>query len=112
MIILTMRTDKPEAELGIYEGENELAHENWQAHRQLSETLLSKIDEILNKSSKSKDELGGVVIYKGPGSFTGLRIGFSVANALAYAHDIPVVAAAGENWTADGIKKIAQGDND
>jgi tRNA threonylcarbamoyladenosine biosynthesis protein TsaB len=38
-------------------------------------------------------DIEGVVCFKGPGSFTGLRIGLTVGNALAYAQNIPVVAS-------------------
>ena len=36
--------------------------------------------------------LVGIIVAAGPGSFTGLRIGLSVANTLAYVQDIPIVA--------------------
>jgi tRNA threonylcarbamoyladenosine biosynthesis protein TsaB len=111
MIILTLRTDKPEAEICLYDGDKRLAYEKWEAHRQLAETLHTKIKEILNQSSISWDGIGAIVCYKGPGSFTGLRIGLSVANALAYAQDIPIVTAAGENWIKDGLSAISSGKN-
>ena len=112
MIVLTIRTDKPEAELGVYEDQNQLTYETWEAHRTLSDTLHSKIEEILNKSSKSLKDVQGIAIYKGPGSFTGLRIGMSVANALAYAQSIPVVAKAGDDWIKDSIGDLLAGKND
>src|SRR3989304_2310461 len=108
MKVLAIRTNKPEAELYTYRGKEKLAKIKWQAHRQLAETIHKQIDKILNKSSnfsgagKSRQlkisAIEGIVVYKGPGSFTGLRIGFSVANALAYAQNIPIVARGGENW--------------
>ena len=112
MIILTLRTDKPEAELGLFNDEKQLAYRKWQAHLELSKTIHNEIEEILNKSSISLGELGGIVCFKGPGSFTGLRIGLSVANALAYAQAIPVVATTGENWIQTGIKKLLAGQDD
>ncbi len=48
MIILTIRTDKPEAEIGLYDGEQQLAYEMWSAHRQLAETIHTKIKELLD----------------------------------------------------------------
>ena len=111
MIILTLRTDKPEAELGLYEDQKQLAHITWQAHRELSTTLHKKIDEILNKSSISLKDVQGIVVFQGPGSFTGLRIGISVANALAYSLNAPIVAKAGLNWQPNGIKSLRAGEN-
>jgi len=112
MTILTVRSDKPEAEVGLYEDAKQLAYEEWEAHRQLSETIHIKIKEMLDSSSNSWQNVQGIVIYKGPGSFTGLRIGFSVANALAYAQNIPIVAMGGEDWAQQGIVDLQSGKND
>jgi tRNA threonylcarbamoyladenosine biosynthesis protein TsaB len=112
MIILTIRTDKPESEIGLFNNKDKLAYEVWQAHRELAETVHKKIDEILSKSSKSMHDIEGVVCFKGPGSFTGLRIGLTVGNALAFAQNIPVVAKANPDWLESGIKELLAGRND
>jgi len=112
MKTLALRTDKPEAELYIYDGRSLLAELKWQAHLQLAETLNSKVDEILNKSSISYKDIDGIAVYKGPGSFTGLRIGMSVANALAYSLGIPIVSLSGDHWLENAIKKLGRGHND
>lgn len=53
MTILTIRTDKPEAEVGLFEGDEELAYEKWQAHRQLSLTIHNKIRDLLKSQGKT-----------------------------------------------------------
>lgn len=98
MFILTIRTDKPEAELGLFEGDTKLAYSAWPAHRQLAETIHLKIKELLESQGRSLDDLAGVAVFKGPGSFTGLRIGLSVANTLADSLKLPIVSENGENW--------------
>lgn len=112
MKILTLRTDKPEAEIGIYEDNKKITYETWPAHRELAETIHHKITEILNKSRITPQDLEGIVVYGGPGSFTGLRIGLSVANALTYSLDTPIVATGGKDWVEKGIKKLKAGQND
>lgn len=112
MNILVLKTNQPEAELYLYIGVKKRSGIKWQAHLRLAETLNLKVKEILNKSSISADNLDGLVIYKGPGSFTGLRIGLSVFNALAYAYSIPIISSSGENWVAEGINKILMGENE
>ncbi|HET7827726.1 MAG TPA: tRNA (adenosine(37)-N6)-threonylcarbamoyltransferase complex dimerization subunit type 1 TsaB [Candidatus Saccharimonadales bacterium] len=112
MKILALRTDKPEAELYVYRDGKKLAELKWPAHLKLAETLNAKIDEILNKSSISYGELDGLAVYKGPGSFTGLRIGLSTANALAYGLDLPVAAASGGDWLQTAIQALASGQTD
>jgi tRNA threonylcarbamoyladenosine biosynthesis protein TsaB len=110
MITLTIRTDKPEAEIGIFDGNKQVKYHAWQAHRELSETILKKIDSLLEE--KGHKRLGGIIAYKGPGSFTGLRIGLSVANALADSLNIPIVSSTGEDWIQRGIERIDSGENE
>lgn len=111
MIILTIRTDKSEAELGVFESSKQLDYFKWQADRQLADTIHKKITEILNKLSIKLSDVEGIVCFEGPGSFTGLRIGLSVANALAFALNIPIVASGGDDWAATGIKELLSGKN-
>jgi tRNA threonylcarbamoyladenosine biosynthesis protein TsaB len=112
MIILTLRTDKPDAEIGLYDGEKQLAYETWQAHRELAETIHAKIQELLKPQSLAFEKLQGIVCFQGPGSFTGLRIGLTVANALAYGLTIPIVATQDPGWLEIGIKRLQNGEND
>lgn len=112
MLFLTLRTDKPEAEIGLYDDEKQLACSTWEAHRKLAESLHLQIKELLDSQGKSFSDLEGVVIYKGPGSFTGLRIGFSVANAIADSVQIPIIAEPKKGWLLAGISRIKTGENE
>jgi tRNA threonylcarbamoyladenosine biosynthesis protein TsaB len=112
MLILTIRTDKPEAEIGFYDGNEKLAYEKWQAHRQLAETIHLKIAKNLQSIGKEWSDMQGIVVYKGPGSFTGLRIGLSVANALAFSLAVPIISVTGEDWVETGIKRLHAGQNE
>lgn len=106
MLILAIRTDKPEAELYLLESldaDAAVSSEIWQAHRQLAETVHNKIKQLLAKPGKTVHDLTGVIVFRGPGSFTGLRIGVSVANALAASLDIPIVGASGDDWLKQGL---------
>lgn len=57
-----------------------------------NEKLISSIQYLLEQVSWQSQDLDGIAFVNGPGSFTGLRIGISVAKGLAYAWDLPVVA--------------------
>lgn len=109
MLILTIRTDKPESEIGLYDDTLQVSYETWTAHRQLAETLHTKIATLLARQSKDWPDIAGVVVYQGPGSFTGLRIGLSVANAITNSFDIQIVAAQGKAWINDGIVDLLSG---
>jgi tRNA threonylcarbamoyladenosine biosynthesis protein TsaB len=112
MIILTIRTDKPDAELGLYEDDTRLADYSWLAHRQLAETIHTKIKTMLETNGRSFQDIEGIVVFKGPGSFTGLRIGLSVANALAEGLGASIVAENGEDWAAKGCRRLGRKENE
>src|SRR4051812_1903412 len=109
MLTITIRTDKPEAELGLFENDKQMAYETWLAHRQLAETIHTKTGELFKSQQKEPKDVGGIVVFKGPGSFTGLRIGIAVANALADAYRVPIVSTSGEDWAVTGIAKLLNG---
>lgn len=112
MIILSIRTDNPEAEIGLYADHEQLAYETWHAHRELSDTIHVKIEALLTAQHKTWSDVSGVVCFQGPGSFTGLRIGLTVANALAYGLQIPIIAEQGESWRTTGITRLLRGESD
>lgn len=106
-MILSIRSDKPEAEIGLFdESGKQLAYETWTAHRQLAETIHKKILDLLKSQKAEWHDISGVVVFAGPGSFTGLRIGVSVANALGYGLQVPVAATKNDDWQTSGLRKL------
>ena len=101
-LILGIKTDQPSAYVCLLLNGTCIAEKSWQAHRQLSDTLLLTIESLLSSQSKSWSDLEGIIAFKGPGSFTGLRIGATVANTLAHAIKIPVAGTNGDSWLSDG----------
>ena len=73
---------------------------------QKSDDLLTKIDKILSQNQVKLDNLKAVIVNQGPGSFTGLRVGISTANALAYALKIPVIGIKNQK---NPLKLVKQG---
>ena len=56
-----------------------------------SEKLMAAIDRLLGDSGLAIDDMDGVAVSIGPGSFTGLRIGLSAAKGLSYASGKPLM---------------------
>lgn len=115
MHILTIRTDKPEAEIGLYDDGKQIAYDIWFAHRSLAETIHGHVIALLKAQGLELSDIQGIVCFEGPGSFTGLRIGLTVANTLAYSYDVPIVASVDtENglWQANGIQRLLSGETD
>lgn len=106
-MILALRTDQPEAELHLLSVDGvEQAKYVWHAHRTLASTLVDTVEEFLKQQGTKSDKLAGLIVFTGSGSFTGLRIGTTVANAMAYAHNIPVVVGEGDDWLAKGVEAL------
>lgn len=64
------------------------------------------VDEILRENDIAADELDAVAVSKGPGSYTGLRIGVSFAKGLCYGQNIPLVAVG----SLDSLVEVARED--
>jgi tRNA threonylcarbamoyladenosine biosynthesis protein TsaB len=106
MIIISIKTDQTLAELDLCNDLKVVDKLSWEAHRTLADTIHLKLAELLKRNSLTWQKIDGLVCFKGPGSFTGLRIGLSVANALAYSLQVPIVSSTGANWQPDGLKKL------
>lgn len=55
-----------------------------------SQVVLPMIQELFKKSGKTLKDVTEIRVNTGPGSFTGLRVGVAIANALGFALKIPV----------------------
>jgi tRNA threonylcarbamoyladenosine biosynthesis protein TsaB len=105
------RAESPHNDSGRDSYDDELiAKKTWEAGRGLARTLLSEIEQFL--PDKDWQKLEGLIVYTGPGSFTGLRIGISTLNTIAYAEKIPIVGTTGENWLEIGQKRLQNQEND
>lgn len=108
-----LKTDAPEAELWVGELEDTTGnaiHHSWQAHRELSDTIHKKLIWLLHEQGKAVEDITGLVFRTGPGSFTGLRIGASLVQALSWGLNVPMVGVAGDDWMEQGRQALLDGD--
>jgi tRNA threonylcarbamoyladenosine biosynthesis protein TsaB len=85
---------------------------DWQADRTLAKKLLGYLKNKLADNGKTWSDISAIGVFKGPGSFTGLRIGITVMNTIADAQNIPIVGGEGDNWQAETIDKINNHENE
>lgn len=84
----------------------------WEAHRTLARDMLAYLRDTLARHDATLADITGIGVYRGPGSFTGLRIGMTVLNTLADATKVPIVGTSGENWQHDALERLRSGEND
>lgn len=91
IVCLETATTNCSVALSINGGVVALREDNSQKYSH-AERLHGYIEEVLAEANVDMSNLDGIAISKGPGSYTGLRIGVSTAKGLAYALDIPLIA--------------------
>lgn len=100
MRILSLSTAEQGCSLAFVENKDLVCEEYWANKQTHSKRLLAMVEHMLaRRAGFGLSEIDGFVAAKGPGSFTGLRIGISVIKGLAYAAGKP---AAGVS-SLDGI---------
>ncbi len=89
---LAIDTSGIDQALVVLDGRRLLAADDWVRDR-ADPPVLARLDAVVKRAGSRPDDLEAVVAARGPGSFTGLRIGLSLAAGLAYARHIPLYVA-------------------
>ncbi|MBP9667899.1 tRNA (adenosine(37)-N6)-threonylcarbamoyltransferase complex dimerization subunit type 1 TsaB [Candidatus Saccharibacteria bacterium] len=110
-MILLLDTSTAVCKLTIVDGEQPW-HDEWQADRTLASNVLSYLEQQLKSHNKTWDDITGIGCMKGPGSFTGLRIGMTVLNTIADTTKKPIVGETGEDWQQKALDRLMHGEND
>jgi len=90
-LILHIETATNVCSVAISEGEELLSIRESNEDRSHGTLLTVFVEEALKESGIATDRLDAVAVSKGPGSYTGLRIGVSATKGIAYARNIPVI---------------------
>lgn len=110
-MIILLDTSTPVCKLIFIDGDFRMQDE-WQADRTLAKGLLGYLQTQLETHSMSWADITGIGVFRGPGSFTGLRIGLTVLNTIADAMNIPIIGTTGEEWQTEALSKLREGSND
>jgi tRNA threonylcarbamoyl adenosine modification protein YeaZ len=109
MLILGLETATDKASLALVEGEVALAQRVLDARGELVRHLIPALDEALRDVGRGFDEVGLIAVGRGPGSFTGARIGVATGKALAQARDLPIVGVSTLEACAWSMKALSGG---
>lgn len=110
-MILAIDTSTPVCKSWLIDNDGS-DYDEWQADRQLADNLIGYLRQRLSTQAKGWGDIEGIVVFRGPGSFTGLRIGLTVLNTIADSSDIPIVGSEGEDWLNQGLGRLQAGAND
>lgn len=101
-----INTAKEEVILAVFEGTEIISRVTFPGRPDLSKNLSPKFEALLKKSKTKIGDIRAILVFPGPGSFTGLRIGISFANALAFGLSVPVFIADEEGRIKKGPKRV------
>jgi tRNA threonylcarbamoyladenosine biosynthesis protein TsaB len=90
-MLLAIDTSTRIASLALYDGTSVRAELTWETGDHHTVELMPRIVDLLNQISASIDQVTGLAVAIGPGSFTGVRVGVAAAKGLALARNIPLV---------------------
>ncbi len=88
-LLLALDTSTSTASVALFDGERVVSETTWLAGREHSTRLLTEVQIALERVGRSEQELKGLVVARGPGSFTGVRVALSVAKGIAAGLSIP-----------------------
>lgn len=89
-VILSIDTSSNKEVIVFLKKDSEVTEIKEKIDKRKAQAILPMIDELLAKCHTKLEDLTGIEVAVGPGSFTGLRVGVAVANALAFSLKIPV----------------------
>lgn len=107
MITLALDTATRDTAVALLDGDRLLA-EACEPARSHSKTLLPMIERLLGQAGLEGEQLEGLAVGIGPGSFTGVRIGLTVAKALAHANGLRLVGVSTLRALAENGRGLAE----
>lgn len=106
MRVLVLSTSSPQAAAALLDGTRVIAFRSQHAPRQAEAALFQVIASVLEEAEASLADIGGFIADVGPGSFTGVRVGVTVAKTLAWAQGARVGGVPSFDLIADGTVAV------
>lgn len=109
--LLAIDTATDQAGVALFNGSAVVAR-SWPGGRQQTTTVLPQIESMARDAGVSLDDVGAVAVSIGPGSFTGLRVGLSIAKGFALARGcaligVPTLEIVSRPFAEAGVRCVA-----
>ena len=93
-MMLTIDTSGALSGLAITNGDRLIAEQQWQSGRRHSEQVLPQLDALCRLVGVEPQEFTHIIVARGPGSWSGIRVGMSIAKGLVLATDATLIGIA------------------
>ena len=105
-LFLALETSSKNCSVAVFNNQDLVAiKEQYSDKYSHSESIIGFIRHVINSANISLTHIDAIVLSKGPGSYTGLRIGTSVAKGLCYSLNIPLISVSTLRSMAYSISK-------
>ena len=88
---LSIDTSTRQASIGLSQNGDIIAKNSWKSEQNHSKECFPKIIDLLEKTNLKSSDIHAVFVSKGPGGFSALRVGISIAKSFAIGSKIPIV---------------------
>ena len=95
MVLIIDTTDK-ECMVGVDDG-RKFDVKKWRWKKDTGGEILHNIQKLLKKSQKKLENIDAIFVNQGPGSYTGTRVGITIASTLGWSLNVPVVGYSGKD---------------
>jgi len=92
VLLLSLETSTHSFSCALHQDGKRVAFKESLENQTTASLLAIMIDQLFKDLGIRKDQLGGVIVAAGPGSYTGLRIGVATAKGICYALNIPLIS--------------------
>jgi tRNA threonylcarbamoyladenosine biosynthesis protein TsaB len=89
-LLLALDTSTSAASVALFDGQRVVSETTWLAGREHSTRLLLEVEVALERIGRTQQEVTGLVVARGPGSFTGVRVALSLAKGMAAGLAVPL----------------------
>ena len=104
MVTVLLDSSNTNLSVGLAKNNLILGYVSYEAWQRQSEFMIPELANLLNKFEVKKEEITDVIVAKGPGSYTGVRIAITIAKTIATALNVKLYAVSSLRAQKDGNK--------